>query len=276
MAPTRARAALLVLVVGLLAAGCGDDAGSSGSPPSEAPADAIPWGTDLVSTMVTRDGAAGLVPGTAVRLSFHDDRRASASAGCNTIGVDGATVRDGRLIATAGGMTEMGCDPERHAQDEWLAAFLGSEPTWRWDGSTLVLTGGDAEVTLVDVEVARPDRELEGTRWELDSLVEGTDPDSSVSSAPEGVWFELDDGLISGHDGCNSFTGPATVTDTSFAARELVGTRIACEWPGVAVDAEVLRVLADATWSIDGEALTLMSPDGRGLVFRATDAAPQG
>lgn len=266
----------LVALTALLAA-CGDDAddpgaGGGGEPPT---ADEIPWGTELLSTEVVIDGDPdGLVEGTRIALVFHDDGRATAAAGCNTIGIDAPQVVDGRLQATAGSMTEMGCDPELHAQDEWLAAFLTSAPTWDWDGTTLVLTTDDAEVTLVDRETAEPDVALEGTRWVLDSVIEGSEPDGAVSSVPEGVEAHLlfDDGTVTGSTGCNQLTGEAAVEGDRIVFGPIATTLMICEDPLGAVESPMLAVL-DGTvrWTVDGDRLTLGHASGEGLGFTAAD-----
>lgn len=281
MAHARVRPILLLLVVvGLAAAGCGDDDGTApGAAGGDAPTDEIPWGTDLVSTLVSRDGGDGLVPGTRIRLSFHDDQRVTASAGCNTISVDDAEVTDGRLRATAGAMTEMGCDAALHAQDEWLSGFLAADPSWSWDGTTLVLATADAEVTLVDEEVAEPDRALEGTVWVLDGLIDGTGPDSGVSSVPDGVeaTLEIADGQLGVGGPCNGMAGAVTVDGDRLVTGEVASTAMGCDPALEAVEVRIGAVLADATWEIDGDRLTLTGTDGRGLTFQAApdgDAAP--
>src|SRR5687767_13306695 len=83
-------------------------------------------GRQFLSTHVTVGGAPfALVPNTQIRLSFSDGTNLGGSAGCNIFG--GTYVLDGdRIVWTGGGMTEMGCDDPRHAQDDWLTAFLAS------------------------------------------------------------------------------------------------------------------------------------------------------
>lgn len=263
----------LVVLVALTAA-CGDDEGGGNGAPG-AGDDEIPWGTELVSTEVTRDGEPdALVPGTEIRLSFRDDGSATASAGCNTLGIDDVSVVDGHLRATAGAMTEMGCDPQRHAQDEWLVAFLTSEPAWSWDGETLVLTADDAEVTLVDREVVEPDRPLEGTRWDLDTLIEGSGPDGAASSIPEQVdaFVVFEDGRITGNTGCNSLTGEATVEGDEIAFGMIATTLMLCDAPLGEVEAPMLAVLdGTVAWTVDANRLTLEHPSGNGLSFLASD-----
>lgn len=95
-----------------------------------------------------------LVPGTQIRLSVDRDQ-IGAHAGCNSLSA-AYQVRDGRLLVVGDGMTatDMGCDPPRHAQDEWLSGFLRSTPRIDLDGDTLTLATADAAVLLVDRVVA--------------------------------------------------------------------------------------------------------------------------
>ena len=160
-----------LLVVALMAAGCG--AGAAVDPLG---------GRDFLSTSVTADGEPfALVDGTRVRLSFADGRL-TASAGCNTIGytyqLDGDT-----LVVEGGAMTEMGCDPALHDQDEWLSEFLASRPTVAANGNDLVLTSDGTVMDLLDAEVAEPDLALAGTLWTVDSIISA----DAVSSIPAGV-----------------------------------------------------------------------------------------
>jgi heat shock protein HslJ len=57
--------------------------------------------------------------------------------------------------------TMMACEPSALMdQETWLDAVLTSKPTVAVDGDTLTITADGATVTLVDKEVADPDR-----RW---------------------------------------------------------------------------------------------------------------
>src|SRR6185436_7909228 len=60
-----------------------------------------------------------LVADTELRLTFEDGRLA-VIAGCNTM-VGGYTISDDVLVVDKLAQTQMACDPERHAQDEWVA-----------------------------------------------------------------------------------------------------------------------------------------------------------
>lgn len=110
---------------------------------------------EFVAVGVTDGGIdRPLAPGTQIRLSF-ENGNVSLNAGCNHIGgayrVDG-----GRLIVGDLASTAIGCDPARHAQDEWLSRFLGSGPLVSIDGANLVLESGTVRLALVDSDVAQP------------------------------------------------------------------------------------------------------------------------
>src|SRR5690606_28994967 len=133
-----------------------------------------------------------------------------------------------QLVVDNVGGTEMGCDSERHEQDEWLAAFLQGRPTLALEGETLTLDDGTDTIVLVDREIADPDRPLEGTEWVVNSIVDG-DAVSSVPGAPDvEAWLRFEDGRMEGFDGCNSFGGDAEVGERSVAVQNVVSTLIGC------------------------------------------------
>jgi heat shock protein HslJ len=256
------------LIVLLLGAACGD-------PATTARADQRsggPWGRDFLSTAVTEKGQdRALVTGTRIRLGFHDDGRLTANAGCNTMGGQ-AEVRDGRLVVADLATTEMGCDPDRHAQDEWLAGFLTSRPRLDLAGDDLTLTGDSAEIRLQDRQVADPDRPLQGTRWVVDTVVDG----DAASSVPEGAEAHVtlgEDGTFGGSTGCNQMGGDAAVDDGAgtITWSDVVATKIACEDDRMALERAVLSVLdGTVTYEIEADRLTLTHPQGKGLGLRAT------
>ena len=223
-------------------------------------------GSEWLSIAVTEDGAdRPLVDGTQIRLSFTDGQL-GASAGCNSIG--GAyRIEDGVLLFEGGEMTEMGCDDERHAQDDWLVAFIGSRPSIVQDGDKLALTSGATVVTLQDSEVAEPDLPLTGTTWTVDSIISG----DAVSSVPNGASATLvftDDGRLEVDNGCNTGGGGYEVTDGTLRVGELMTTLRACDAPAAQLESAVMGVLnaGEIEYAIDAGSLTLMAGDqGLGL-----------
>jgi heat shock protein HslJ len=252
------KTAFALLTFALLVAGCNV-------------AGAQPAGIDgrtFLSVDVTVNGVQRpLVPGTRVMLSFRDGNL-GAQAGCNHLG--GAYRIDGdRLVVDSMAMTEMGCDPARHAQDEWLAAFLSSRPQLRATGADLVLEGNGTIVRLTDQEVAEPDRSLTGTRWLLTTIVDG----DAASSVPDGVeaWIELtDDGNFSLRAGCNQGGGRYTRDGATITFSDVMLTRMACDEPRAQVEGAVLAVIeaGQVSYTITSDSLTL-DAGGRGLGFSA-------
>lgn len=241
------------------------------APPTNPPAGTGPAlnGRTFLSIKVMDGGVAKpLVQGTVIRISFTDGQ-IGASAGCNTIG--GTYTLDGdTLIFQGGGMTEMGCDPARHAQDDWLAAILGARPTITLNGNDLVLTSGTTTITMLDKEIADPDRALVGQTWTLSSIITG----EAVSSVPAGVTATItfhDDGSVDIQPGCNSGGGRYEVDGESISFTDLITTEMACMGGGGQVEAAVLSVLSaqSITWAIDAGSLTLMAGD-IGLQFSAS------
>jgi heat shock protein HslJ len=251
------------VLLALLVAGC-----TAGANPSASDG-ADPGGIDgrtYLSSDITQDGEPRpLVDGTQVRLAFADGQ-ITANAGCNTIGGT-YRVEDGRLLFEGGGMTEMGCDPALHDQDEWVSEFLGSNPELGLDGSDLTLTSGGIVMAFVDREVADPDLPLTGTTWTVSSIISG----DTVSTVPEGAiaTFEFaDDGTVTVHTGCNTGGGQYELSGSTLRFADVAVTEMACDGPGGAVEAIVLPLLgaAEIEIAIDASSLTMMAGDaGLGL-----------
>jgi heat shock protein HslJ len=229
-------------------AACGDDSEAVTTPSTTVVAPE-PWGRSFLAT-----------DGPPVRIEFTAEHEVRAQIECNTLSGAATLDADVLLIEALSG-TEMGCDPERQEQDEELAAFLTSGPTLALDGNTLTLTGEDDTLVLLDRVVADPDRPLEGTRWVVDSLIDG----DAVSSLPEGAgeaYLELAAGAVSGSGGCNEFSGDAVVDDGTITFGPLTTTDVACDETTMQLEAAVLAVLkGEVEWDVDARMLTLTGTD---------------
>ena len=259
---TRALPAAAVAVTVLLAAGalggCGgddDDDGTGGTGATTAAPVDLDGRTFLSHTVSVGGRDRPLVAGTRITLTF-DDGTVGASAGCNSMSgdytLDGDVLRVGQI-----GSTEMGCDPERHEQDDWVADLLTSSPTIRLSEPELTLTAGDTVVALVDREVAEPDADLVGTHFVLESIVDG----DTVSSVPAGVeaTFEISgDGTVELALGCNTGGGTAEIGDGTLTFGTIVATEMACEEPAMQVEAAILDLLSgEVTYQIDAGRLSM-------------------
>jgi len=224
-------------------------------------------GRTFLSTGVTVDGEPfDLVEDTRIQLTFGPDGQIGASAGCNSIGgtyrIDGTA-----LVFEGGGMTEMGCDPERHAQDDWLSELLGSRPAITLAGNDLTVPAGTPVVKLVEREVALPDLGLIGPLWTVDSIITG-DAVASIGGATATLRFNAD-GIVDIASGCNTGWGTYDVDGDTIAFSDIVTTDMACAGPADALERAVLGVLGAGTLSatIDAERLTLTDgTDGLSLI----------
>lgn len=251
----------LLLTVPLLLSGC--VAATAGSGPDLD-------GRTFLSTDVTDAGNPHpLVDGTRIRISFHDGQ-IGLSAGCNSMG--GAyVVRNGLLDVTDLSQTDMGCDPDRMTQDEWLAGLITSGPTIRLDGNDLRIKEGDTLIKLLDREVADPDRSLVGPIWTVASVISG----DAVVSVPDGVVATLsftDDGQVLIDTGCNGAGGMYSVGDDgTITFSDIVSELKLCLDERNAMEVSVMAVLnaGEATYSIEADLLTLSAGE-QGLQLQAS------
>jgi heat shock protein HslJ len=203
-----------------------------------------------------------LADGAVLRISF-DDGRISVSGGCNGMGGDVTFEGD---AMTVGPMmsTQMACDQPLMDQDSAVQAFLTAGTTVSVDGDTLVLTGtltgSEATITLLDREVADPDRPLADTAWTVTGVISSDAISSGWGSAV--ATLTIVDGQAQVNTGCN--TGFATVTVDEAAGTITFGplalTKRMCDDDAMRLEQEVSRVLTGtATYSIEAGSLTLMN-----------------
>ena len=218
-------------------------------------------GRTFLSTSVTESGTdRPLVEGTRIRLGF-EDGHLSASAGCNTLGAT-YQVDGGVLVIGDAATTEMACDPPLMDQDQWLFELLGAEPAISLSENELVLEEGATVITLLDREVADPDRPLVGPVWALTTLID----QDAASSVPQGVTASLTftpESLVMVNTGCNSGSGGFDLVENTIRFGDLALTSMACEPPAGDVETAMLAVLgADVVrYEIEAGTLTLTTGD---------------
>lgn len=271
---------VMVVALGVVGgAGCGEDdvttdgpgAGAAAEPGGDTGGGELA-GRTFLSDVVTEDGQPReLVAGTRIDLTFHDDGRLTANAGCNTMGATTTITADRIEVGDGLSITEMGCEPARHDQDAWLVDLLAAGPTYALDGERLTLTAGTATIELVDREVADPDRPLEGTTWTLDGLVDGDAVGTVPGDVAATVTFADGTVTIEG-TGCNGGGGSYTLDEAAHEVTvpALAWTRMACEGPAASIEAALGAVLQGAVaYEIEAATLTLSHPSGKGLTLRA-------
>ncbi|WP_090048100.1 META domain-containing protein [Lentzea fradiae] len=242
----------VLVVVALLVAGCGGGAGAG------------VVGGVFHSTSVTERGAPrALVDGTRVELSFTDDGRVIARAGCNQMQAP-VSLGGGKIEAGELSMTMIGCpDPRLHEQDEWLSKFLGASPSWRKDGANLVVADDSTEIVLAPEVPAS----LEGGKWTADTLISG----DTAGSVPGGVvaTLEFRDGGVEVSAGCNSGSARYRTDGSAITFEELVLTDKACGPDEMAVEKAVTEALQGRSeFKVDGQRLRLTAASGSGVGLR--------
>jgi heat shock protein HslJ len=226
----------------------------------------------FLSQSVTEGGAPQLlVEDTELRLQFHEAPRLSASAGCNTLGGDYSI--DGDVFVLAGAaQTEIGCEQELHAQDDWYFEFLGSSPTIVVDGDSLVLEGGGTRIEYLDQEVATPDEELVGPTWTVETIIEGDVASFTEWPEPATLVFGSD-GAVTVNTGCNGGSGTYEVSGGELTFADVAVTERGCEGDTGRLESVVLGVIhgpQPVTWEVTVDRLSLRGQDA-GLDLRASD-----
>lgn len=240
------------MVMTVVAAACGGSAGDGGVQGGGPAADLA--GRQFLSEAVEERGEPRpLVPSTRIFLTFDEaGRNVGASAGCNSFSGP-YEVEGNRLVVDQMGGTEMGCDEARHAQDQWLVDLLMSDPNFELDGDRLILTSGATVVSLLDREVADPDRSLTGTTWVLDTLVEGEVASTPPAGTRASIAFD-DDGTFSIETGCNSGGGRYTLEGDRLTFTSYETTLMACKDEREVLEAHMLGLLQAGGVEVEIEA----------------------
>ncbi len=213
----------------------------------------------FISTVLT---GHALVPGTRVTLRFRDGDL-GANAGCNSMSGSYDIAGD-MLNLSQLATTEMACQADLMAQDQWLAAFLpGATVSLDATGMTLAKEG----VTMAMVDQQTMNLPLEGTYWVVDGLVAG----DAVSSVPAGVnaILRFIEGRVEVRAGCNQGSGTAAVDAGRITFGPVALTKMACSADAMAVEQHVVAVLAGVQpYSIAGDSLQLGASGRDGLTLK--------
>ena len=257
-----------VLASALFLGACGDDetvtdGGDDSGEGSTTIVDREFWSTDVVVDGEPFD----LVPGTRISLRFGADS-VSAGAGCNNIGgdytLDGDTLVVGDMFTT-----EMGCDPERHAQDDLVIRFLSAGPTVALDGDTLTLTAGDDTITLLDTDVADPDVPLDGGAWEVTGFFDELAAWAHAVDVADTV--TISGSTITVVDACGTSTLAATFADDTTATVEPPEQWPVCDGETPAATQDLRRALEAGrlVFEVDGRNLRISTGADLGVTLTA-------
>jgi heat shock protein HslJ len=220
--------ALLALLVGLLAlvaAGCGDDddaeTGSSDQADGGPPLEGTTW-------ELTADAPLGVaLAGAGVTARF-EDGKLSGRSGCNeyngTYEVDGDALTIGPNIAS----TNMACPAPQMAVEQAYLSRLPKVASFTIDGDTLTLADDGGE-TVLTYQATDPAEAIQGL-WEVTSYYAGTAVTSVLGGATLTAEFDSD-GTVSGNTGCNTFNAPYEIDGDTITIGPLATTLAACGTP---------------------------------------------
>ncbi len=280
--PTQSKTLGALLAFSLVFSACGDDKTEVGGPAGSDDSSGLSLdGRQFWLVSVLDDGVEHpLVEGTRISLRFNNGN-IGASAGCNSMGGPYQIDDNQQLTVTDLSTTEIGCDPERHAQDEFVAAVLIVQPQLTLNGDYLTLATDTVRIEFLDTEVADPDRPISQTRWVVTGFIQGEVAISmNVDPAQEG-WIEFsEDSQLTGFDGCAAFSAPAEVSDGSIGGPVegdgeiqfgAITSDVCAEPSRYSVAFAALFETDDAVFSIDGPRLTLLNSAGNATTFRTDE-----
>jgi heat shock protein HslJ len=238
-------------------------AGGSGSP---GPSDSLDLSGAWVLTRGEGPGGPIQVPdGWRVTLTFTGDDEFGGQA-CNYYGGTYDLGADGAVTFRSMSMTEMACEePMMTVESEFHAALAAVTQVAR-SGDELTLRGEGAELVFGLLPPV-PDEALQGTRWTLESLIQG----DAVSSVQGDAWLVLEpDGTMTGSTGCRDLSGRYVVNGDQLTWTDLRAEG-ECSADLEEQDRIVVGVLEQPIVAIEGNRLTLSRPDGTGLGYLAPD-----
>jgi heat shock protein HslJ len=256
------RVRLLALAVGLMASGCGGSSDGTGGTAGGLQGQLA----DRTFVSETVEGWQ-LVAGSDVRIGFHVGEL-SAHAGCNSI--DAPYVIKGDKLALQGwSKTDMGCDIALLAQDDWLLGFLTAGPALELLEPRLVMTTADAKMTLLDREIASPDRPLVGTHWMGDGFSDGQAASFWSGITKATVFFDAS-GSVTVFSACQTGSGSYQVDGSTLTFAGLAYDGAPCADPSDQKTSDTVLLMLDGspvTFEIEEQRLSIHN-GSRQLDFR--------
>lgn len=223
------------------------------------------WRRTFLSTWVIEEGEPRtLVDGTQISMTFFVERNRRGlrwEAGCNFFGTGLEITADSLIVQDQIDGSDQGCARELHDQDDWLADFLASDPSWELRGDRLTLTSGGTTIELEAAPGADPD-DLWGRTFVSTRVIEEGEPRTLIEGTRIGLTFfvERERRGLRWDAHCNIFGASVVITADRLILGEIGGTQKGgspeCqeqdEWLADFLDSE-------PTWELRGDMLTLSS-----------------
>ena len=245
--------ALLLAIVALIPSACADAAVATSQP---APAQGL-GGTAWI---VTSLNGQGVVPAAPPTMAFGADGKVSGTGGCNQYTAPyqttGSSIAVGDIASTL-----MLCEGAAGTQETAFLGVLRAATSWRvGDDGVLHLDGAGEIVADAAAQAPTPVTSPAGSgsglvgAWDLAEM----GPTADFAHLQPTIEFAAE-GTVSGFAGCNTFSGSYTTDGATLTFGPMATTKMACERPGSAVEADYLAALSGVTgWTVE--------PDGRLLL----------
>ncbi|MFN8402759.1 MAG: META domain-containing protein [Anaerolineales bacterium] len=108
---------------------------------------------------------------------------------------------------------------------------------------------------------------LEGT-WQLVSYGSASSPTPADPSIDTSIVFDAE--KISGNVGCNQFNGSYTLEESKIVFGQFISTKMACIGNASIQESAILSAfIGTATFTLDGDTLTITSADGASVIVLA-------
>ncbi|PFG16917.1 heat shock protein HslJ [Propionicimonas paludicola] len=221
------------------------------------------------SWVVTELSGKPTLPAAVPTIQFSADQ-VSGFSSCNRF--SGSYRQSGSTLSFSQlAMTAMACmDAGVMEQESAFSAALAKVASVRSAGSGLELVDSSGAVLakLQSPSPAAPDRPLEKTTWQLDSITVGQTASSVVAGSTVTLTFA--DGHLTGK-ACNSFRASAEISGSSLKIGPVMSTKMACREPGVSEqESRLFQLLPTMTgFAVKSDRLTLTAADGSALEFVA-------
>jgi heat shock protein HslJ len=199
---------------------------------------------------------------TGLTIQFNTDGTVGGSSGCNqysgTYTASGSSLTINSPLAS----TMMMCAGPVMVQESAYQAAIGTVKAYTVSGDKLTLYGPN-NTEIANYKAASQD--LAGTSWQVIGYNNGK---QAVTSVVAGTEMYIDfgkDGSITGGSGCNTYSGPYTVTGNQIQIGPLASTMMACGDPPGIMEQEQQYLAAlgtAATYQIEGNVLELRTSDG--------------
>ena len=247
--------------------GKSSDTGSEPDTGSDTSTDALFAGLDFI--LIESEGYTPV--SETITLGFPSETEFQFSGGCNSFfgefDVDGDTFN-----ASSIGGTEMGCDTDLMTEDDWLANFFSSSPTFDFQESTLSFENEGVTLTFGDRETLIPDASFEETLWIIDTYIEGEVAIAYNLITTPSVQFGSD-GSIDLNTGCNGGFGEYSLDEDSLSVTMTAYTDAFCDdEDGQAAESIIVSVFMGPTVEVElNENRLTLTNGSRGITAYASE-----